>query len=197
MDQPEDALRILAEQLRDERSVIAEHVRNPGDGVPALGILAAAGPRTAAARGEYAVVVEAVREGYLLHHAEPRLLGGADADLALLAGDYLYALGIERLALLGDLDAVRELADLISAAAELHAQERGGEPAETLWLAGVVAIACGRTRDHADAKAALRAGRPGAVAELGRSARSAAEQAGVREALDAAAEAIDFAPRRG
>ena len=43
-------------------------------------------------------MVEAVREGYLLHYGEPRLLAGHDADLALLAGDYLYALGIERLA---------------------------------------------------------------------------------------------------
>ena len=42
-------------------------------------------------------MVEAVREGYLLHYGEPRLLVGADADLALLAGDYLYALGLERL----------------------------------------------------------------------------------------------------
>ena len=33
---------------------------------------------------------------------------GADPDLRLLAGDYLYALGLERLAGLGDLPAVRE-----------------------------------------------------------------------------------------
>ena len=51
-------------------------------------------------------MVEAVREGYLLHYGEPRLLAGHDADLALLAGDYLYALGIERLAALGDPEAV-------------------------------------------------------------------------------------------
>ena len=51
-------------------------------------------------------MVEAVREGYLLHYGEPRLLAGHDDDLALLAGDYLYALGIERLAALGDADAV-------------------------------------------------------------------------------------------
>ena len=47
-------------------------------------------------------MVEAVREGYLLHYGEPRLLAGHDADLALLAGDYLYALGLDRLAALGD-----------------------------------------------------------------------------------------------
>ncbi|HSI81218.1 MAG TPA: hypothetical protein VK919_11280 [Solirubrobacterales bacterium] len=197
MEHPRDALRALAEQLRDERSVIAEHVLDPGDAAPALGVLAASGPRTAAAGGEYAVVVEAVREGYLLHHAEPRLLAAADPDLALLAGDYLYALGIERLGLLGDLDAVRELADLISTAAELHSQGRGDEPAEALWLASSVAIACGVTPGHADGKAALREARSGAAAELIRNARSTAERAGIGEALDAAAEAIDFGARRG
>ena len=38
----------------------------------------------------------------------------ADPDLALLAGDRLYALGLERLVALGDLEAVRELADVIA-----------------------------------------------------------------------------------
>jgi hypothetical protein len=33
--------------------------------------------------------------------------GRADPDLALLAGDYLYALGLERLAALADLEAIR------------------------------------------------------------------------------------------
>ena len=37
-----------------------------------------------------------------------------DPDLALLLGDQLYALGLSRLAALGDLEAVAELADLIS-----------------------------------------------------------------------------------
>ena len=72
-------------------------------------------------------MVEAVREGYLLHYGEPRLLAGHDADLALLAGDYLYALGLERLAALGDDPAVAVLADLISDCAQLHAEGRDDE----------------------------------------------------------------------
>ena len=40
-----------------------------------------------------------------------------DADLRLLAGDALYALGLSRLAEAGDLEAVAELADLISLSA--------------------------------------------------------------------------------
>ena len=68
-----------------------------------------AGPPTGAS------CVEAVYEGYLLHYGEPRAFAGMDDDLRLLAGDALYALGLERLAQAGDLEAVAELADLISA----------------------------------------------------------------------------------
>ena len=90
-------------------------------------------------------MVEAVREGYLLHYGEPRLLAGHDADLALLAGDYLYALGIERLAALGDAEAVAVLAELIGRCAQLHSRGprgRGGRP-----VAGLGAPRGRRPRD--------------------------------------------------
>ena len=60
-------------------------------------------------------MLEAVYEGYLMHYREPRAFAGMDDDLRLLAGDALYALGLSRLARAGDLKAVAELADLISA----------------------------------------------------------------------------------
>ena len=81
---------------------------------PVLGQLVAAGPRCAEAPESYATVVEAVREGYLLHYGRSRLLPELDPDLRLLIGDHLYARGIERLAGLGDRLAVDELSDLIS-----------------------------------------------------------------------------------
>lgn len=114
---------------------------------PEFGPLAAAGPRAASAPAEYALVVEAVREGYLLHYGEPRLLRGHDADLALLAGDYLYALGIEGLAALGDAEAVAVLAELIARCAQLHAEGREEEVA-TLWRASALAVG-GEHRDGA------------------------------------------------
>ena len=46
-------------------------------------------------------VLEAVYEGYLMHYGEPRAFAGMDADLRLLAGDALYALGLSRLAATG------------------------------------------------------------------------------------------------
>lgn len=104
------ALQALAEQLRAENTPISPHVVDPAEGAEF------------APPGAHASVLEAVREGYLLHYGEPRLLAGHDADLALLAGDYLYALGIERLAATGDTKAVLLLADLISSCAQLHTE---------------------------------------------------------------------------
>lgn len=77
-------------------------------------------------------VLEAVYEGYLMHHGEPRAFSGMDADLRLLAGDALYALGLSRLAETGDLEAVAVLSDLISASARVHAEGRP-EEADALW----------------------------------------------------------------
>jgi hypothetical protein len=136
---PSTALRTLATRLRNEETPISAYVVEP-TAEPELGILAASGPRTATAPAEYALVVEAVHEGYLLHYGEPRLLAGHDSDLALLAGDYLYALGLDRLASLGDTAAVAVLSNLISACAQLHAEDRA-ESAPELWQAAARQIA--------------------------------------------------------
>ena len=87
-----------------------------------------------------AFVVEAVREGFLLHYREPRAFEGMDDDLRLLAGDALYAMGLARLARDGDLEAVAELADLISLCAWAEAEGRP-ELVPELWDATVEALA--------------------------------------------------------
>jgi hypothetical protein len=69
-------------------------------------------------------VLEAVYEGYLAHYGEPRAFERMDPDLSLLAGDTLYALGLERLAAAGDLVAVDELAAVIAACACAEAEQR-------------------------------------------------------------------------
>ncbi len=144
MPDPARALALLAERLRSEDTPISPHVAEPAE-EPELGLLAAAGPRAAPDPAAYALVVESVREGYLLHYGEPRLLRGHDDDLALLAGDYLYALGIEGLAALGDTEAVAVLADLIARCAQLHAEDRAGE-VPALWRAS--ALAAGGEHPH-------------------------------------------------
>jgi hypothetical protein len=157
-------------------------------------MLAAAGPRAMNARGHYALLVESIREGYLLHYGEPRIVVGADPDLRLLAGDYLYAVGLERLAGLGDLEAVRELSDLISLTAQLHVATREPEEAaraaSALRLAYVTAIAAGASEEHESAKATLRSEQPDAPSVLLRSTRLVAAEAGLSSMLGHTAEAI-------
>jgi hypothetical protein len=200
MTEPAGALDALAKLLRDEGSVISPHVIEPSH-PPVLGVLAAAGERAGGHQGEYAFVVEAVREGYELHYGEPRVVVSVDRDLELLAGDYLYALGLERLAALGDLDSVRELSDLISLAARLHDRhnpsERVAAESAALWLSAVTAIAIGPETAHEHGKAALQAGEETAAAELRAAAQTAAAQAGFTQALDEAAAQLDFRPRVG
>ena len=125
--------------------------------------MAAAGHRAAGHEDDYALLVEAIHEGYLLHYASGRVLRPDDPDLSLLAGDRLYALGLARLAELGDLDAVAELADVISLAAQAHA-EGDAARAAAVWEAGVRAVGDGpgagaRGRQGGLAGRSLRAGR--------------------------------------
>jgi hypothetical protein len=86
----------------------------------------------AAPSRERAYVLEAVYEGHLLHHGEPRAFAGMDEDMRLLGGDSLYALGLSRLAELGDLEAVAELAELIAMCAWAEA-EGNAELVDELW----------------------------------------------------------------
>jgi hypothetical protein len=106
-----------------------------------------------------------ILEGSLLHYGRPRIVRCADPDLALLLGDQLYALGLSRLAALGDLDAVSELADLISLLAQAEAGS-DGRLAEAIWQAGAVAIGWGAGPQHEAAKALARAGDDAAAAAL-------------------------------
>ncbi len=136
-------------------------------------------------------MIESVREGYLLHYGDPRIVATSDRDLALLAGDYLYARGLSMLAAIGDAESVAELADLISLCAQAEGERAGDVPA--LWLAAAVAIAAGTAPPHAEAKAIAGEGRP-AARELWAWTSLKAAQAGLDEELGAAAEAVGFAP---
>lgn len=183
------ALDRLAAELRGDE-VIGPHVTDSDDAA-ALGRLAAAGPRAADAGEEYTLLFEAIREGFLLHYGEPRLLAGPDPDLRLLAGDYLYALGLQRLAARGDLEAVCELGDLISLSAQIHARGDAGAGVP-LWLAGAVAVGSGGSEAHARAKRALRDGAPDAADKLADAAAARAAETGVGRALADAADSIGF-----
>lgn len=127
----------LADVLRAEGGLLAAALRRAPASAPVDEPLLASVPD-----GPYALMLAAVREGYLLHYSGGNVVDTTDADLALLAGDRLYALALAELARRGDLDAVAVLADLISDCARAHAD---GEPAQAAaaWEVAVRAIARG------------------------------------------------------
>jgi hypothetical protein len=133
------------------------------------GSVAANGPRAVGRREEYELLVEAIYEGYLLHYGAPRVVRMAEADLKLLAGDRLYAIGLARLVELGDTLAVAELADTIT----LSALAQGaGESllADAVWAAGARAVGYGSSAAHERAKDLVLAGAPNAIEAMRTSA---------------------------
>lgn len=80
------------------------------------------------------VGVEAIREGHLLHWGGARLVQTDDEDLALLAGDRLYALGLESVAATGSEAAIIVLSRLIKASATAMAAGSKAQ-SEDIWTA--------------------------------------------------------------
>jgi len=127
--------------------------------------IAAAGPRAEGNPEEYELLVDAIYEGYLLHYGAPRLLRPPEADLGLLAGDQLYALGLAQLVALGDLVAVAELADVITLSA-LGQGAGEGELAGAIWIAGARTVGWGPSERYRQAKELAFARSPEATAAM-------------------------------
>jgi hypothetical protein len=158
------ALERLRALLRNEGGLIATLVGEDdldsgptGDHAVSPASVAARGPRAQGRREEYELLVEAIYEGYLLHYGSPRVVRTPEADLRVLAGDRLYAIGLARLVDIGDTVAVAELADTITLSA--LAQGAGDEPlAEAVWAAGARAVGWGPSEEHSRAKELVAAG---------------------------------------
>jgi hypothetical protein len=123
--------------------------------------LAARGPRAAGHESQLRDAVAAVHDGYARHYGSSQAPDAPDRDLALLDGDRRYAEGLARLAAIGDLAAIAELADAISLCAQAHAEDRP-DVADAVWAASATAIGWGATPELAGAKARARAGDPAA-----------------------------------
>jgi hypothetical protein len=165
-----DGQRALFAALGREGGSVAAALREPAPGpederAPGLAQRAAAGPRASGREAEYELLLEMIYEGTRLHYGEPRVFGTEDPDLRLLLGDRLYAGGLARLAELGDLEAVAELADLISLQAQAQAQN-DPELAAAVWAAGARAIGWGTGAEHEAGKQLARAEDPAATKAL-------------------------------
>lgn len=187
------ALTLLAELLREQGGLMAtllapdaavggtaggarEPAQGAASGPRAQGPAqtAASGPRAQGRRTEYELLVETIYEGYLLHYGTPRVIAPPEADLGLLAGDRLYALGLARLVALGDTEAVAELADTITLSALAQA---AGDPslADAVWEAGARAVGWGSGEAHRRAKQLAFAGAPEAIEAMRTSAAGGSE----------------------
>jgi hypothetical protein len=133
---------------------------------------------SALCRPEFALGVETVYEGYLLHYGRSRLFAPEDEDAALLCGDYLYAHGLVRVSATGSTAAVHDLAELISLCSHAHANGTDGDWA--VWAA-TCAVLGGDSLDTARSR--LR--EEGDTSELERVARAAADAALLERALSA------------
>jgi hypothetical protein len=89
----------------------------------------------------YALGIETIYEGYLLHYGGSRLFAPEDGDTALLLGDYLYAHGLVRVEEAGTVEAVNDLAELIALCSYLRAEEIAGDAA--VWAATASALGRG------------------------------------------------------
>jgi hypothetical protein len=173
-----DALTRLQALLREQGGLMATLLDPAGevggarraDSSPAR--VAAEGPRAEGRREEYELLVEAIYEGYLLHYGSPRVVRTPEADLGLLAGDQLYAIGLARLVGLGDTLAVAELADTITLSALAQGAQ---EPAlaAAVWAAGARAVGWGSSDAHGRAKDLAFAGAPEAIEAMRTSALGA------------------------
>lgn len=166
-----DGALALAAELRVQNGTAAGVLRDQIAGGNELGQpgpaqVAAAGPRAVGLEAEYELLIEMIHEGSRLHYGDPRVVDDRDQDLALLLGDQLYAMGLWRLAEIGDLAAVAELADLISLLAQAQAEAADRELVAGIWTAGCTAIGSGSTPAHEAAKRLTRAGDPRAVSAL-------------------------------
>lgn len=126
------------------------------------------------AEGRFALAIESIYEGYLLHYGRPRLFAPADRDLSVLLGDYLYAHGLVRLAAHGNVTAVADLAELISLCTQLRAACADPELDWAVWAATAALLGSGDPALE-EARAALRLdGDPEPLRALARRAASAA-----------------------
>jgi hypothetical protein len=126
----------------------------------------------------FAVGLETIYEGYLLHYGRSRLFAPPDEDVALLLGDALLAQGLVLVAGTGSVAAVTDLAELLALCTQARADGTDGDG--SAWAATAALLGAGGLDE---ARAELRDTRD--PAPLERLARATAGDEPVEAALAA------------
>jgi hypothetical protein len=158
---PEKIWRTIVREAARESALWAAALRPPDEreAVPVFSPLGAE---------RFALGIESIYEGYLLHYGRARFFNPPDWDTTILLGDYLYAHGLVRIAALGEVEVVADLAELLSLCAQLRAEptHRTVRTDGFVWAATVALL--GRDDERLeDARVALRdSGDPAPLARL-------------------------------
>lgn len=157
--------------MRISAPELYEHLREPepGELKPVFSPLA---------EERFALGLETIYEGYAVHYGRPRAFHAQDGEAALVLGDYLYAHGLARIAAVGEVAAVADLAELISLCAQARGDSRPGDGAA--WAATAALLGRG---ELVEARGAL--SRRGDPSPLDALARGAAGDEAVDRALEA------------
>jgi hypothetical protein len=115
-----DLWEAIAEDAARESRLWEEALRPPGE-------REAEAVFSPLAEERYGLGLETIYEGYLLHYGRARLFAPREEDTSLLLGDYLYAHGLVHIAEAGPVEAVTDLAALISLCAQLRADGLPGD----------------------------------------------------------------------
>ena len=85
--------------------------------------------------------IEYIFEGYLLHYGVSRLLEPDEGDFHLLAGDYMYARGLEAITRLEDLASIEALAELVRLCSYIHCEKLDPGLAAKAWAVTTLGLA--------------------------------------------------------
>ena len=180
-----DGAQALRDALHEQGGTVAEVLERPPPAArrtpldrPGPAQVAATGPRARGREREYELLLEMILEGYRLHYDEPLVVRTAGRRPGVPSRRSAVRARTLAPGMLGDLDAVAELADVISLVALAHAAS-DRELASAVWEAGAISVGWGPSDAHAEAKAQARVHDPGAA-----------------DALRAAACAVRSEPRR-